>query len=447
MKFCSKQNDFFYILFSQGHLRSTIIGDCLSRVSEFLGHKVLRLNHVGDWGTQFGMLIRFLKEKYPLGSVSLDSDKRAAAEQLDIGDLVGFYKAAKLRFDSSPEFQVESRLEVVKLQAGDEENMRLWKLICEKSRIEFQSIYDILGINVLERGESFYNPMLENIVKELEEKGVAVNSDGAKCIFLPGYKGMDGKPLPLIVQKSDNGYLYATTDLAALKHRIDVEKGQRLIYVTDAGQGQHFAMVFEAAKLAGLIPLNSSVELSHVPFGLVLGEDGKKIKSRSGDSVKLRELLDEAISLAEKNFLARNAESSNDHISLQEKARVLGIGSIKYADLSMNRESDYKFSFSKMLSLSGNTAPYMLYAYVRIQGIKRKSAEAILKESISDADELDQKMMIIFQTMTYKDIILSEPEEILLCKHILRFDDVLLDVADKLYPNKVLHWIDEIKVS
>lgn len=421
-------------------MRSTIIGDCLSKVLEFLGHDVLRLNHVGDWGTQFGMLIRYLKETNPQ-SVSSITDIKEAAVQLNIGDLVVFYKAAKKRFDDDPSFQEAARHEVVKLQSGDTENIRLWKVICEKSRAEFQSIYDLLKVDLIERGESFYNPMLDNLVEELKSRQVLVESEGAQCVFLPGYKGFDGNPLPLIVQKSDGGYLYATTDLAAVKHRVSVENAQRVIYVTDSGQAQHFAMVFDAAHMSNLVPDDQRIELKHVPFGLVLGEDGKKIKTRAGESVKLRELLDEAVRLAEEGFVQRSLDAGQQltdeqKMALREKARIMGIGAVKYADLAMNRESNYKFSFTKMLSLNGNTAPYMLYAFVRIQGIKRKATEAVLGIS-AESNHVDDNLLEIFKGMRPQDLTLLEQEEIILSKHILKFDETLVEVADKLYPNKV----------
>lgn len=426
-------------------MRSTIIGDCLSKVLEFLGHDVLRLNHVGDWGTQFGMLIRHLKDTNPDSLAIIgELDVKEAAAMLNIGDLVDFYKTAKKRFDDDQSFQNACRQEVVHLQSGKEDSLKLWNVICEKSRQEFQSIYDILGVNLIERGESFYNPMLASIVEELQARGILVDSEGAKCIFLPGYKGMDGKPLPLIVQKSDGGYLYATTDLAAVKHRVGTEKAKRIIYVTDAGQSQHFSMVFDAAKAANFIPEDGSIELSHVPFGLVLGEDGKKIKTRAGESVKLRELLDEAVNLAEEGFIARHKADGNvEELSestrneLRRKAITMGIGAVKYADLAMNRESNYKFSFSKMLSMHGNTAPYMMYAFVRIQGIKRKAAEAIVGVATDKTEEIDRTLLEVFQSMKSSELVFMEQEELMLCKHLLRFDETLLDVADKLFPNKV----------
>lgn len=281
-----------------GHLRSTIIGDSIARILEFLGHDVLRLNHVGDWGTQFGMLITYLREVYP--------EALTTADALDIGDLVAFYRQAKVRFDEDEDFKETARQEVVKLQAGAEDSRRAWQLLCEQSRREFQVIYDLLDIKLEERGESFYNPLLSEVVADLEKTGLLEENQGAKCVFLDGFQNKEGEALPLIVQKSDGGYNYATTDLAALRYRINQDEADRMIYVTDAGQANHFTQVWQVARKAGWIPDN--VEVVHVPFGLVLGEDGKKLKTRSGETVRLRELLDEAINRTEKDLETRIKE-------------------------------------------------------------------------------------------------------------------------------------------
>ena len=294
-------------------MRSTIIGDSISKILEFLGNDILRINHVGDWGTQFGMLIRYLKENHPdyfklcIEKNELLTEDDAMAK-VPIKDLVEFYKSAKKRFDEDKEFEEASRLEVVKLQNGDPQSLRAWKAICEVSRVEFNKIYELLDIKILERGESFYNPMLKSIVEELEASGLAVPSDGAVCIFLPGYKNGDGSPMPLIIKKSDGGYLYATTDLAAVRQRVHDEKADRVLYITDIGQSQHFEMVFKAAEASKLFQPDK-VQLKHVPFGLVQGEDGKKFKSRSGETVKLKDLLDEAIRIAGEDLkLRRNSQ-------------------------------------------------------------------------------------------------------------------------------------------
>ncbi len=255
-----------------GHLRSTIIGDCIARILEFQGHDVLRLNHVGDWGTQFGMLITYLREVAPAALTT--------ANAIDLGDLVAFYKKAKQRFDEDVAFQERSRQEVVQLQSGAPDTRRAWQLLCDQSRKEFQVIYDLLDIQITERGESFYNPLLADVVADLDAVGLLVEDDGAQCVFLDGFSNKEGKPLPLIVQKSDGGYNYATTDLAALRYRLEQDRANRVVYVTDAGQANHFAQVFQVARRAGWIP--DTVEVVHVPFGLVQGEDGKRLKTRIG---------------------------------------------------------------------------------------------------------------------------------------------------------------------
>lgn len=401
-----------------GHLRSTIIGDCIARILEFQGHDVLRLNHVGDWGTQFGMLITYLKEVYP--------DALTTANALDLGDLVEFYRQAKVRFDQDEIFKETARQEVVKLQAGAEDSRRAWQLLCEQSRREFQLIYDDLDIQLTERGESFYNPFLPAIIEELDKIGLLVEDQGAKCVFLEGFTNKEGEPLPLIVQKSDGGYNYATTDLAALRHRIETEKATRIIYVTDAGQSNHFMQVWQVAKRAGWIPEN--VELVHVPFGVVKGEDGKKLKTRSGETVRLRELLDEAINHAQTDLETRlkAEERTETEAFIDQVAKVVGLSAVKYADLSQNRTSDYIFSFDKMLSLQGNTAPYLLYAYVRIQGISRKG-------------NIDWQ-----QLGTDIKIVLEAEAECVLAKHLLHLQDVLEEVAHDLFPNRLCQYLFEL---
>ncbi|MGD1809090.1 arginine--tRNA ligase [Dapis sp. BLCC M126] len=401
-----------------GHLRSTIIGDSLARVLEFQGHDVLRLNHVGDWGTQFGMLITYLREAFP--------EALTTADVLDIGDLVAFYKQSKKRFDEDEDFQEKSRKEVVSLQGGAEDSRYAWQLLCNQSRREFQVIYDLLDIRLNERGESFYNSMLPGVVEELNKLGLLEKSDGAQCVFLAGFTNKEGERLPLIVQKSDGGYNYATTDLAALVHRIEKEEATRLIYVTDAGQANHFSQVWQVAEKAGWIPEN--LEVIHVSFGLVLGEDGKKLKTRSGETVRLRELLDEAINKArndlEKRLKEENRSESEEFI--KNAARVVGLSAVKYADLSQNRNSNYVFSFDKMLALQGNTAPYLLYAYVRVQGIARKG-EINFEKLRKDAK-----------------IILQDEQELVLGKHLLQLNEVLNIVAVELLPNRLCEYLYEL---
>ena len=402
-----------------GHLRSTIIGDSLARVLEFRGHRVLRLNHVGDWGTQFGMLITHLKQVAP--------ETLSTADAVDLGDLVAFYRQAKKRFDEDDAFQTTSREEVVKLQGGDPVSLKAWGLLCDQSRREFQAIYDRLDIRLSERGESFYNPYLASVLSGLKEAGLLVTDDGAECVFLEGVNGKDGKPLPVIVRKSDGGFNYATTDLAAIRYRFaqnpDGDGARRVIYVTDAGQANHFAGVFQVAKRANWIPEEGRLE--HVPFGLVQGEDGKKLKTRSGDTVRLRDLLDEAVERAEGDLRRRLEEEgrTEDDAFIQHVAGTVGLAAVKYADLSQNRITNYQFSFDRMLALQGNTAPYLLYAVVRIAGIARKGG---------DLDVSTAQLQF------------SEPQEWSLVRELLKFDAVIAEVEEELLPNRLCSYLFEL---
>ena len=400
-----------------GHLRSTIIGDSIARILEFRGYDVLRLNHVGDWGTQFGMLIAYLREAYP--------DALTTADALDIGDLVSLYKKAKVRFDEDAEFKETARNEVVKLQEGAADSRHAWQLLCEQSRREFLVIYNLLNIKITERGESFYNPFLEDIVKELDEQGLLQEDAGAKCVFLEGFTNKDGDPLPLIVQKSDGGFNYATTDLAALKYRINEDNAERIIYVTDAGQANHFAAVFQVAKKAHILPEN--VEVVHVPFGIVKDEKGEKIKTRAGDAVKLKDLLDEAVVRAKKDIEARLEEEERKETEefINNVAQVVGISAVKYFDLSLKRTTDYKFIYENMLELKGNTAPYLLYAYVRVQGISRKG----------DID---------FDNLGSDKIVLEKESELTLAKHLLQLTDVIKEIERDLLPNRLCQYLFEL---
>ena len=413
-----------------GHLRSTIIGDTLSNLLEFLGHNVIRLNHVGDWGTQFGMLVEHLRDEFP---EALDNEK---SKTVNLGDLVLLYKAAKKRFDVDEDFKKRAREGVVKLQAGNPEEVAAWESLCAASRVEFEKIYDLLNINksLTERGESFYNPYLADVVKELEQKGMAVESDGACVVFLDGYTNRDGSPMPMIIRKSDGGYNYATTDLAAIRQRTLLpkndsgEEADRVLYVTDAGQSQHFEMVFEAAKKAEFVSPHSSLE--HVPFGLVQGEDGKKFATRSGDTVKLKDLLVEAVRIAGDDLKARNPDADQDFLDRVDRvARIVGIGAVKYADLSMNRESNYRFSYDRMLSLNGNTAPYMLYAYARICGIIRKASGQDDKPSVEWPEAAE--------------VIISHESEKELARTLVKLQDVISEVERELYPNRLCDYLFE----
>ena len=402
-----------------GHLRSTIIGDSLARVLEFRGHPVLRLNHVGDWGTQFGMLITHLKQVAP---EALDT-----ADAIDLGDLVAFYREAKKRFDDDEAFQTTSRDEVVKLQSGDPLSLKAWGLLCDQSRREFQKIYDRLDIHLSERGESFYNPFLPAVIEGLKQAELLVTDDGAECVFLEGVSGKDGKPLPVIVQKSDGGFNYATTDLAAIRYRFapapDGDQARRVIYVTDAGQANHFTGVFQVADRAGWIP--DGGRLQHVPFGLVQGEDGKKLKTRSGDTVRLRDLLDEAVERADADLRARlkDEERAESEAFISHVAGTVGLAAVKYADLSQNRITNYQFSFDRMLALQGNTAPYLLYAVVRIAGIARKGGDL----DVSTAQ-----------------LEFSEPREWALARELLKFDAVIAEVEEELLPNRLCSYLFEL---
>lgn len=394
-----------------GHLRSTIIGDSIARLFEFLGHDVLRLNHIGDWGTQFGMLISYIKEHSP--------EVFRGEKQPTLKDLTHWYKESKKYFESNEEFKQRAKKKVVKLQSGDEETLYAWNFICDISRKAFEEIYSLLDIKIIERGESFYNPSLPKIVQELTDKGLVTVSNGAKCIFLEGFTNRDNDPLPLMVQKSDGGYNYDTTDMAALHHRIYEEKAQRIIIVTDAGQSLHFQMVFAAGKKAGY--LENEVVLDHVPFGVVLGEDRKKFRTREGEVEKLIDLLTEAVVRAKKILIERLPISKEQEINALSK--ILGIDAVKYADLSCHRVKDYVFSYDKMLQLEGNTAAFLLYSNVRILGIKRKTNADIQK---------------LLETVT---ISLSHPSEISLGLALLRFPEVLEVFAKDLLPNRLCEYL------
>jgi arginyl-tRNA synthetase len=399
-----------------GHLRSTIIGDSIARVLEFQGHDVLRLNHVGDWGTQFGMLITYLREVAPEALVTADA--------IDLGDLVAFYKKAKARFDEDEAFQLTAREEVVKLQSGDADSRKAWQLLCEQSRREFQIIYDLLDIRLEERGESFYNPYLADVVSDLDRTGLLASDQGAKCVFTEGFTNREGQPLPLIIQKTDGGFNYATTDLAAVRYRITQDQADRIIYVTDAGQANHFAQFFQVARRAGWIP--ATVKIEHVQFGLVQGEDGKKLKTRSGDTVRLRDLLDEAVERFGQILDARLAaeERSESPEFKTTVAKIAGLSAVKYADLSQNRTSNYIFSYDKMLADKGNTAPYMLYAYARVQSLSRKGA-------------------IDFATLN-PEMCVTEETELILAKHLMQLANTIDEVASDLLPNRLCQYLFEL---
>ena len=384
-----------------GHLRSTIIGDGVARVLEFLGDEVIRQNHVGDWGTQFGMLLAYMQEN-------------PAAADSELSDLENFYRAAKKRFDESPEFAERARELVVQLQAGDAECLRLWTRFNDISLSHCQALYDRLGVKLSMadvKGESAYNDDLANVVADLKAKGLLSESDGAQCVFMDEFKNAEGNPLPLIVQKAGGGYLYATTDLAATRYRANVLKADRALYFVDQRQALHFQMVFSAARLAGFVP--ASMQLEHMGFGTMNGADGRPFKTRDGGTVKLVDLINEAEERAYSLVKSKNPELGE--AELRQIANAVGVSAVKYADLSKHRASDYSFNFELMLSFEGNTAPYLLYAYTRVASVFRKLGK--------DFSEVDGQIR------------LEAPQEIDLATKLAQFGEVLNNVADKGTPH------------
>ncbi len=405
-----------------GHLRSTIIGDCICRIFQFQGHKVIPQNHIGDWGTQFGILIAYQAFKNLPAAFGINGNN-------SIEDLEKYYKAAQDLFQSNPEFAKKGRDYVVHFQSGNEEAMKSWNEIVELSRNEIYPIYKKLGITLTrenEKGESFYRDMLAGVVGELKKAGHAVESDGAVCVFPPGFKNKEGQPLPLIIRKADGAFLYATTDLAALKYRVQELGVDEIVYVTDARQSLHFQMVFKVARMAGWVP--EHVKLVHVTFGSVLGEDGKPLKTREGENVKLKELLDEAVRRAE-----TIVEQKNSGLPKEKKrqiAQAVGTGAVKYADYSNNRTSDYIFSFDKMLAMDGNTAPYMQYAYARIKSIERKAA----------SKEVDVET----ELAAISTLNLTEPDELNLAKQLLQYGEAIHGAAADYKPNYLTSYLYEL---
>ncbi|MBI3947375.1 MAG: arginine--tRNA ligase [Armatimonadetes bacterium] len=404
-----------------GHLRSTIIGDAIARVLEFQGHDMLRLNHIGDWGTQFGMLVQYVRATQP--------DVLHHPERFRIDDLEAFYRQAKQRFDEDPEFADAARRAVVDLQSGEPVARRLWEVFCGESLRHARDIYDRLGIRIEDRGESFYNPMLPAVVEELRERGIARRAEGAVCVFLPGWKNREGEPLPIIIQKSDGAYNYDTTDLAAIRHRVQAERARRIIYVVDIRQRQHFEMVFQAARLAGFVSSDETapaeVVLEHVGFGMVLGPDRRPFKTREGGTVKLKELLDEAVARAASVVEAAEDERRRE-MSPEQKAEIaaaVGLGAVKYFDLSHSLASDYVFDWETMLAMDGNTAPYMLYAYARVRSIGRRAGV--------DFDALPADLPLLLEHET----------EIALAKALLEFPGVLQQVSEELRPHVLTDYL------
>jgi len=399
-----------------GHLRSSIIGDALCRVLSWLGHPVIRQNHVGDWGTPFGMLIEHL----------LDLGEEMAAQELSVGDLTAFYQQGRVKFDADPDFAARARQRVVLLQAGDADTLRLWHLLVEESERYFNRVYERLGVLLTDddlAGESFYNDRLASVAAELEADGLAVVDDGALCVFPPGFPGRDGQPLPLIIRKSDGGYGYAATDLAALRHRTVELGGRRIVYVVGAPQAQHLAMVFAVGRMAGWLG-DDGARAEHVAFGSVLAPDGRMLRTRSGESPKLIELLDESVERAGAAVRAKNPDLPTE--VQDDVARVVGIGSVKYADLSTDRIRDYVFDWDRMLSFDGNTAVYLLYAYVRVRSIFRRGGAVPVGPSDVGA------------------VLLSGSEERALAILLLRFDLVVHQVADSLEPHRLCNYLFEL---
>ncbi len=392
-----------------GHLRSTIIGDSVARVLEFLGDNVIRQNHVGDWGTQFGMLMAYLQEN------PITSD--------ELSDLENFYRAAKKRFDESEEFANRARGLVVKLQAGDPECLALWTRFKDISLSHCQKTYELLNVKLTMAdvmGESAYNDDLANVVAELKAKGLLVEDQGAQCVFLEEFKNSEGEPLPVIVQKADGGYLYATTDLAAVRYRSNVLHADRALYFVDQRQALHFNQVFEVARRAGFV--GHPMQMEHMGFGTMNGADGRPFKTRDGGTVKLIDLLTEAKERAYALVKEKNPSLADE--DLRHIGEVVGIGAVKYADLSKHRTSDYSFNFELMLNFEGNTAPYLLYAYTRVAGVFRKLGKGF--------DEVDGK------------IVLQAPHEQDLAARLAQFGETLNSVAEKGTPHVLCSYLYDL---
>ena len=393
-----------------GHLRSTVIGDAIARVLEFSGHEVVRHNHVGDWGTQFGMLIAHLDTS--TGSVSTE-----------LADLEVFYQSARQRFDQDAAFADLSREYVVKLQSGDPHVQQMWQQFIDESLAHGQRIYDALGVGLKPKdvqGESAYNDDLPRVVEDLRAKGLLVESNGAQCVFLEEFKNKDGQITPVIVQKSDGGYLYATSDLAAVRYRAGALAADRILYIVDARQSFHLQQVFAVARAAGYAPETTALE--HHEFGAILGADNRPFKTRVGGTVKLMDVLEEGVERAFAQVSEKNPDM--DEAERRQIARVIGIGSIKYMELSFNRTSDYVFDWDKMLALDGNTAPYMLYSYARIKSMFRRAGV--------DEDALDGA------------IIIGERAENALAIKLLQFPEVVAAVAHQCYPHVLCNYLYEL---
>ena len=401
-----------------GHLRSTIIGDAIVRVLELLGHRVIRQNHLGDWGTNFGMLIEHL------GDVGEDE----ASAELSLGDLEAFYQQAKAKFDADPEFAERARQRVVALQGGDPATLARWQLLIDQSTSYFSAVYALLGARLTDddiAGESFYNPMLADVAADLEAKGLAVVDEGALCVFPPGFAGRDGRPFPLMVRKSDGGFGYDATDLAALRYRACELGADRIIYVVDARQSQHFALLFKVGEMAGW--LGDGRRAEHVAFGAVLGPDGRPFKTRAGGTVKLIALLREAVERAEAVIAEKNPDL--EPAARTDVARQVGVGAVKYADLSNDRSKDYVFDLDRMLAMDGNTAPYLQYAHVRARSIIRRATGETAGHDAGAA------------------VAVAEPAERALALQLLSFDGMVRATADTLQPHRLTTYLFELAGS
>ncbi len=401
-----------------GHIRSTVIGDAIVRILGFLGHDVIRQNHVGDWGTPFGMLIEHLE----------DVGEDRAASELSVGSLKQFYQAARQKFDGDPAFAERARQRVVLLQGGDEKTLAHWNVFVSASRRYFSTLYRRLGVLLDDsdvRGESFYNPLLAEVASELERQGIARVDDGALCVFLDEFKGRDGTLVPLIVRKKDGGFGYAATDLACIRYRTETLGGTRLLYVTGAPQQQHFAMVFATARKAGF--LKAAARAQHVMFGSVLGPDKKMLKTRSGENVRLADLLEEAVSRAGAAVREKNPEL--DPAEAARTAEAVGVGALKYADLSSDRLKDSRFDWDRMLAFEGNTGPYLQYAHARICSITRKAETS--GASSPDAAEL---------------ALATEPER-RLAVELLMLEPTLAVIEKTLEPHKLCGYLHDLATA
>lgn len=396
-----------------GHLRSTIIGDASVRTLEFLGHKVIRANHVGDWGTQFGMLIAYLEKQ-----------QQENAGEMALADLEGFYREAKKHYDEDEAFAERARSYVVKLQGGDQYFLQMWRKLVGITMSQNQITYDRLNVTLTRddvMGESLYNPMLPGIVADLKAKGLAVESEGATVVFLDEYKNKEGEPMGVIIQKKDGGYLYTTTDIACAKYRYETLHADRVLYYIDSRQHQHLMQAWTIVRKAGYVP--DSVPLEHHMFGMMLGKDGKPFKTRAGGTVKLADLLDEALERARRLVAEKNPDMSADE--LENLAKVVGIGAVKYADLSKNRTTDYVFDWDNMLAFEGNTAPYMQYAYTRVLSVFRKAG--IDENAMNDAP-----------------VVIAEDREAQLAARLLQFEETLSVVAREGTPHVMCAYLYDL---